>query len=291
MATEREVSVETLTCPICLDKIATYVLTECSHSLCYLCIESLHNHSRNIKCPTCRKVITKSPILFQSLAYTMPENTHTRMKSLFTSWFPETSTNVVETFQSSIRNFAMILQESAKKEYEYPHSNNDNWEYIINQINFYNSENIIFDTLSSIVRVNITNNLVHTNILGDIWTFIPFAKPVIIKDKFQLIEKPGNNTLPIPHRRLIAILTNNQVNIIKTLAISIISEMRLRTSNQFYDEISTREEYSNTICIHSGLYNSISLNQNIVIGCRGLWLNRNNYGFRFHVLNSDNNIY
>lgn len=291
MTNETEISIDSLTCPICLEKIATYVLSECSHSLCYNCIEGLHNHSRNIKCPTCRKVVTKSPILFQSLAYTMPENTHIRMKSLFQNWFAEVPT---QPAQNTTNNFYIILQESAKKEYEcYQYRNEiiQKWQYILNQINFQNSRDIQFDTISSISRVTILHHdRYNCNISGTSWSFIPFTQPVIIKDRFHLIEKPENNTIAIRHRRLIAVLTNNQVNLIRLLANVVINQMRNSTTNQFYDEINRREGYENTICIHSGLFGEIR-NQQIVIGCRGVWLNGSNYGIRFHILNADNDLY
>lgn len=294
MATDVGLSVESLTCPICLDKIATYVLRECSHALCYACIEGLHGHSENMKCPTCRTAIIKAPILFQSLAYTMPENTSTRMKSLFESWFPEPvriaqamePVGVAQAREPVYMNPA-ILQESAKKEYEYRYEIIEKWHYTLHQIKFHNSRNIQFDTISSISRITILHHDTFTHVA---WSFIPFERPIIIKDRFHLIEKPENVNMPIRHRRLIAVLTNNQVNMIRTLANAVISQMTSRTVYNFYDEIGTREGRDNTICIHSGLFGELR-DQEIVIGCRGVWINRGNYGFRFHILNADNDLY
>lgn len=303
MTTEAGLSVESLTCPICLDKIATYVLRECSHALCYACIEGLHGHSENMKCPTCRTRITKAPILFQSLAYTMPENTSRRMKNLFETWFPEPvgvaqAREPVQIAQARepvqgtqarepVYMNPAILQESAKKEYEYRNATIEKWHYILNQINFQNSRNIQFDTISSISRITILHHDTFTHVA---WSFIPFERPIIIKDRFHLIEKRENVNMPIRHRRLIAVLTNNQVNMIRTLANAVISQMNSRTVYNFYDEIGTREGRDNTICIHSGLFGQLR-DQEIVIGCRGIWINRGNYGFRFHILNADNDLY
>ena len=318
MTTEAGLSVESLTCPICLDKIATYVLRECSHALCYVCIEGLHGHSENMKCPTCRTRITKAPILFQSLAYTMPENTSRRMKNLFESWFPEPvqiaqarepvgGTQAMEPVgvaQAREPVYSLnymqpdILQESAKKEYEcylYRNAIIEKWQYILNQINFQNSQGIQFDTISSISRVTVLHHDIVTNLIsGTSWSFIPFERPVIIKDRFHLIEKHENVNMPIRHRRLIAVLTNNQVNMIRTLCNAVISQMNRIENSRFYDEIGIREGRDNTICIHSGLFGQLR-DQEIVIGCRGVWQTRpnygSNYGIRFHILNADNDLY
>jgi hypothetical protein len=289
MATE--VNVESLTCPICLDKIATYILSECSHSLCYICIESLHNHSQNIKCPTCRKVVTKAPILFQSLAYTMPENTHTRMKSLFDNWFNQP----ISTIQSSFIPYSVILQESAKKEFEdyhFPNITIETWQNILNRIRNNNAENVQFDNISSIQRISLINSTSRTHsIHGEPWKFIPFTQPIIFKDTFRLIEKSENNNLSSRHhRRLIVVLTNSQLNLIRNMANIIIrkitaSNILYNEINSLYNEINTREGYLNTICIHSGVCENISALENTIIGCRGIWLNRVKYGFRFHILN------
>ena len=302
-----EISNESLQCPVCLDKYGSYLLTECGHTLCDTCIIKINEQSGIIKCPLCREIVKNKPILVQVFAGTLSSDEKLRITEKFNQLFPvnqNQSIPVQNQIQHSVNNLELV--ENAKKEFEfyYPTIEGISWEGIPNIIN--SNQTYATDNISSLRRIVLINQkFALSGSARNQWFFSPFlSSPIIFKDTFRIIDRDCNRVDNVSrHRRIILVMTNLQTNFVKTMANRVIEEVNRAFSSQlvipnifqysYYNDIINRCGFTNTLCVHSGNWNIQSTfgyntvySKELVIACRGIWFNENNYGFRFHIMNT-----
>jgi hypothetical protein len=96
---------ESITCPVCIDKVGVYALIECGHNLCSGCIRGIQNISRQIKCPICRVKVTKKPIIFRPLAEYLESGVASQMETFFNTLFNDNAnTNANTNANANITN-------------------------------------------------------------------------------------------------------------------------------------------------------------------------------------------
>ena len=300
---------ESITCPVCIDKVGVYALIECGHNLCSGCIRGIQNISRQIKCPICRVKVTKKPIIFRPLAEYLESGVASQMETFFNTLFNDnanantnanTNANITNLFDydglyarpntriinnnnpgnaGNVNNLGQQinieqLQLQAECEYNY-----NDWDI--------SEENVMLHEIAQYTVGRTIYRLTSEN-----FSFIKKnreAKAIVFKDTFKIIERynPLNNR--INHRRVILVLEN--LNIIdKIHTIERMISVKL-PSYILRSEMRERNGYQNTLGVYTGLADIQHSNTGIItkqlqIGAKFVWFKNNIMGIRWHILHA-----
>ena len=309
---------EIFKCPVCIDKIGVYALIECGHNLCSDCIRGINNSSAGIiKCPMCRVVVTKKPIIFQPLASHLEDGSRLAMNAWFENIFnadayapsapPSAAPSAAPAAllanvaggaggaggagvrQRTLYTFNNLpvynpsldeLQLKASTEFNY---DNIDW--------FNNVEISTFQDLASFKMnpyLGFHNDEYYYTFIKSSGVSGASGAPIIFEDTFKIIEK--RRTIPHQnHRRVILILEN--LNIIEKIQKVEYIMKKANPNCLLRTEINSRANYQNTLAVHSGLANLSTplYNQNFVtmklkIAARFGWIKEGRIGVRWHIV-------